>query len=98
MLPYMTKGFIVNETGYVRTTDQPIQEFGRVEGCSCQIIPCCCRQVRWHHENCRWRRASLSPVGFECELHDREACPACDRCDCATWREIDARKAAQATR
>lgn len=41
MLPYTTFGLIVNETGYVRRTDQPIQEEGRValEGGNPELPP-----------------------------------------------------------
>jgi hypothetical protein len=97
MLPYLTLGFIVNETGYVRTTQQPIQEFGRVKDCDCRIIPCCCRQnPKSHHENCAFRRALLCAFGFACEQHELLPCPVCDRCDCALWYEADERAAQRA--
>jgi len=55
---------------------------GRVPDCDCQMLQCRCQEARQHKPECRWRKALLAPIGFECEPHGLEECPTCDACSC----------------
>jgi hypothetical protein len=50
--------------------------------CACGLISCVCDVVAKHARNCRFRRAALCPVAFECDEHGFDVCPTCDPCTC----------------
>jgi hypothetical protein len=65
-------------------TEEPLETAlmkGRAIDCGCGLIECVCDVVRGHADDCRFRRAMLAPVSFECK-HGKEACAECDPCDC----------------
>lgn len=68
---------------------------GRVKFCKCGMLQCVCLKVRGHYEECRFRKALLSPVAIACD-HGVYVCPTCDPCSCVgqvealwTMRSLD---------
>jgi len=63
---------------------EPLEDFmarGRAQDCDCGLIQCECVRARAHSADCKFRRALVCAIGFECD-HGFDVCPECDACDC----------------
>lgn len=50
--------------------------------CNCGHISCVCDIIKNHDESCKFRKAACCRVPIECDEHNRDVCPICDKCEC----------------